>query len=280
MFVCKYVCAAPRPSFSKTDSMSMQLLNVQIQAQAQGKGATSSKSKRAVSGRTTATAPANSGDSGAEQEVSEDEHHRHQHQQQHVGHKSVTAQAAASTRAARPMSYVDELAAGAVNTRRMSLLHNNNMHSHSIHNTYTNPNTHTHTDVSATALEHAQGGAFGAENDELDAELDLSGLNLSMKVPKRAAKAPVTMKIGNKFLSATVAGGKAVGPAGVSSGASYQQEAAVEPHRRGSRVNLVHTALPEHDELGMRVCACVGGLCMELAYDTLHYRMRYMLCEM
>lgn len=226
--------AAPRSSFSKTDSMSMQLLNVNVP----GKSASSSKSKRALSGKT--TAPVSSGDSGPEQDAASD-NELHHHQQQREQHKSVTA---ASTKAPRPMSYVDELAAGVVNTRRMSMLHNNNnphsaSHSHSIHN------TNAHTDLFA-AVDHAP----GAEADELDAERDLSGLNLSIKVPKKSTKAPVTMKIGNKFLSATVAGKSTTTMNAFSSAVNSAAEVVAEPHRRGSRVNLMHSVLPELDDAG------------------------------
>lgn len=217
--------AGPRPSFSKMDSRSMHMLDVPATDRERGRNPRQQEEE------------GHDGDSGNEDQL--------QNQRSPRLPKSTVPNHTPKP-PPRPMSYADELAARAVNTRRQSLLHNTNT-----------MDLHLHTASDPSAAEHTH--PYGIDNNNNITEMEDVEPNLvmSIKVPKKQQKAPVTMKIGNKFLSASTLGKVgATTPLLTSSSATSALESSsmtatgvsgvsgrlADAQRRGSRVNMVHSS--------------------------------------
>jgi hypothetical protein len=162
---------------SKAESLSLQMLSIPDKPKEKEKG------RKARTGA--AAAAASSGDEGMEEERAARE-------------RAERLQEARKKAAARPMSYMDELAAGAHSARRQSVL----LRDRDVPPLMGDPADAA--DTGYAAMEEEESAGFLAP--KIDAEVPFGGFAAGRHGKKNAP--PATMKIGSKFLSSTVVGGK------------------------------------------------------------------------
>ena len=204
---------APRPDvgMSKTESLSLQLLGAQEMGN-RGAGATSA--------------------AAADLHISDDETTAEQ-EAAHYNAKSTKP-------AARPPTYMDELNAAAVVTRRHSVMardRESGLHEMLQHS-------------SASAAVFSEEIAAAVPHQPL---METNFNYSAAQSGRRNKNAPVTMKIGNKFLSSTVSGGKKSKTAAPVTSAAKDSAEEYVPHQtiqrrgssRGNRVLEDHPSVPQ-----------------------------------